>query len=98
MSTPFPEHIPKIDPEALETMRSAPRPGTVWAAYQNQAMDSAQHGHVSFLRCGEGCTFITPPVQYPDTALGPGWKYRHIGHVDLEAGKIILEKKEPTHE
>jgi len=62
---------------------------TRWAAYQNQAMDSASHGHLQFLAIGPHNTYQVPPTAYPvDTSHGLGWKYRFIGYVDMETGEI----------
>jgi hypothetical protein len=62
--------------------------GGTWAAYQNQAMDSADFGHLQFLKYGPGCTHESAPFRFPDTAHGLGWKYRLIGNVDLTTGEI----------
>lgn len=79
----------KPDPEVLEIMKSRSREGTRWAAYQNQALDSANMGHMQFLHVGEGCTFNEPPEQYPkDTEHGLGWRYRFVGYVNLDTGEI----------
>lgn len=74
------------DPEALVQMRAR---GGTWAAYQNIAMDSAQLGRLQFIKVGPGCTFETAPEKCPDTPnCGPGWKYIHVGTVDLVTGEI----------
>jgi len=77
----------EVEVEALEKMRSQ-CPGARWACYQNQALDSANCGHLQFLAVGEGFTFQQAPMQYPDSAAGPGWKYRFVGWVDLASGKV----------
>ena len=75
-----------IDLDALQTMKDR---GGEWYAYQNMALDSADAGRIAFLQCGEGRTFTTPPDKHPDgTSIGPGWKYLHVGQVDLETGEI----------
>jgi hypothetical protein len=73
--------------EALVKMRKA---GGTWAAYRNEAMGSAYLGHFQFLKVGDGCTCVVPPEQYPaDTVCGMGWRYRLVGFVDLETGKLV---------
>ena len=76
----------KIEPDTLATIRQR---GGTWAAYQNVAMDSAGLGHLQFLQYGPERTFKTPPVTMPDTQAGLGWKYRHVGFVDLVSGEIV---------
>lgn len=58
------------------------------AVYQNQALDSAALGHLVFLIVGEGKTFSTAPNQLPDGSYGPGWKYRHVGYLDLALNQL----------
>ena len=73
-------------PEALQAMRER---GGQWAMYENQALDSASRGHLQFLKFGPGCTYEVPPAQYPaDTPFGLGWRYRHVGEVNLETGGL----------
>lgn len=75
-----------ISEEALVQMRHAE--GN-WAVYQNQALDSANAGHLQFLKFGEECTYEKPPTQYPvDTAHGMGWRYRLVGVVNLATGEV----------
>ena len=76
----------EIDANTLATMRQR---GGQWSAYQNAAMDSASLGHLQFLQYGPGRTFREPPVSMPDTQAGLGWKYRHVGFVDLASGKVV---------
>jgi hypothetical protein len=72
--------------DALALMKER---GGKWAAYQNVAMDSANCGHLQFLKYGDGCTYGKPPEIYPsDTDHGMGWRYRLVGSVDLETGDI----------
>ena len=79
----------KIDEAVLDVMR---RRGGQWAAYQNHALDSADCGRLTFLQIGPDKTFKTPPPHFPDSAgVGPGWKYLHVGFVDLETGKIKVQ-------
>lgn len=73
-----------IDAESLQAMRDR---GGSWAAYQNMEPRSAAHGHVIFLR-HDG----TPPSSAPDGPHGTGWKYLHIGEVDLASGEVRLAR------
>jgi len=60
-----------------------------WAAYENIALDSANAGHLQFLKFGAECTYADPPVRYPaDTAHGLGWRYSLVGEVNLTTGFI----------
>ena len=78
--------MPHAEEEALAQMCER---GGSWAAYENQALDSTNAGHLQFLKVGEGCTFKDPPLQYPkDTEHGMGWRYRYIGRVNLETGEV----------
>lgn len=80
---------PDITPEVLSTLQKR---GKTWAVYQNHALDNADCGHLEFLQIGEECTFKEAPEQMPDTHLGFGWRYRHVGYVDLATGAIVAEK------
>lgn len=76
----------EISEEALEQMRSL---GGSWAAYQNKALDSANVGHLQFLKVGPGATFAKAPPKYPrDTEHGAGWRYLYVGMVNTETGEI----------
>lgn len=78
-----------IDKEALEAMNARCRPGTRWAAYENQAFDSSNAGHLQFLLVGSGCTYTEPPAKYPiDNANGAGWRYLLVGIVNIDYGNI----------
>lgn len=78
-----------IDPETLDVLRKRAREKTSWAAYQNVALDSSNAGHIQLLMVGEGCTYSTPPAQYPaDTAHGAGWRYKLTSTVNLETGVV----------
>lgn len=80
-----------VHPGALRQMRSH---GGLWAAYENRALDSANAGHVQFLKYGPGATYQDAPDQYPaDNEHGAGWRYRLIGYVELSTG-MIREKKD----
>jgi hypothetical protein len=74
-----------INAEALEQMRKS---GGTWAAYQNHDMSSSGIGDLRFLKVGPGCTFMEAPNKYPDSHLGIGWRYLHVGFVNLETGSI----------
>lgn len=81
----------KVEEESLAQMR---RSGGSWAAYENLAMDSANLGHVQYLKFGEGCTFKVAPPMYPaNTVHGMGWRYRLIGEVSLESGEVVQVAK-----
>jgi hypothetical protein len=80
---------PQIEPETLNTLRQR---GGSWAVYQNLAWDSVGAGHITFLKFGPGCTHEIPPAHMPDTAAGCGWKYRHVGFVDLNSGRVDQER------
>ncbi len=75
-----------IEAATLHTLRER---GGTWAVYQNVALDSANCGHITFLKFGPGCTHESPPEHMPDTSAGLGWKYRHVGYVDLKNGEIV---------
>jgi hypothetical protein len=75
-----------IDEEALMKMRHAEGR---WAVYENQALDSANAGHMQFLKFGAECTYETPPTRYPvDTGHGMGWRYILAGEVNLATGCV----------
>ena len=80
----------KPEPEALADMCkfSAEHPGTTWAAYQNHDMGHPNIGRLQFLAVGPSCTFKTPPRNSPDTPSGLGWRYLHVGTVNLATGEI----------
>ena len=88
----------KPAPEALEVMRGSPYnfPDTRWAAYENHALDSATCGELRFLAVGPRNTYHEAPNCYPDSALGIGWKFLHIGWVDLERGTIEADPQRPA--
>jgi len=76
----------EIDKQALLQMRHAQGR---WAAYRNEVLDSANCGHLQFLKFGEECTYERPPKTYPvDTGHGCGWKYQLIGEVNLTTGEV----------
>jgi hypothetical protein len=77
------------DPEVLQLLRERLKPGQSWAAYQSMDMSSVTLGDLRFLLVGPDATFATAPESFPDSHLGIGWRFRHIGHVDLEVGKIV---------
>jgi len=80
-----------VGPEALTSMRER---GGRWAAYQNIALDSAGLGHLQFIQYGPECTFKVAPEKCPDTQHGLGWKYAHVGYVDLAKG-VVVELEQP---
>jgi hypothetical protein len=77
--------MPTIEAETLKIMRER---GGTWAAYQNVTMDSADLGHLKFLKFGPECTFVDPPERLPDTATEINWHYHLMGQVNLETGEI----------
>ena len=78
----------KPDPVMLAILRERLKTGQTWFCYQNMALDSASLGHLKFLCCGTGCTFVEPPARMPDSHLGIGWRYLLVGKVNLESGTI----------
>lgn len=76
----------KAEPEALALMAER---GGDWYAYQNQDLGHPELGHLKFLQCGSGRTFVEPPKRHPDTADGAiNWRYWLVGKVDLKTGDI----------
>jgi len=61
---------------------------TRWAAYENHALDSATVGELRFLAVGPQNTYQTAPDRYPDSQHGVGWRFVHVGWVDLDTGKV----------
>jgi len=80
-----------VDEQQLARMKER---GGNWAAYRNEALDSATCGHVIFLKVGKDCTFTRPPKQAPDGLYGTGWKYVFKGWVNLDLG--VLQRPEPN--
>jgi hypothetical protein len=72
-------------PEALRIMRER---GGRWFCFQNHDLSHSQLGRLQFLKCGEGCTYQTPPERMPDTKELLGWRYVLIGEVNLETGEM----------
>jgi hypothetical protein len=64
-------------------------PGQRWAAYQNHDLGHPDIGRLAFLKVGPGCTFPTPPERRPDTPDLIGWRYLHVGFVDLASGVVV---------
>ncbi len=87
--------MPEASPEAVEAMQKSPYnyPDTRWAAYENHALDSATAGELRFLAVGPRNTYQVAPDRYPDSPqLGVGWRYVHVGWVDLATGTITRER------
>lgn len=87
------KEVPLNDNEApLVQMRSLNAlNGAQWAAYQNYDMSSAGIGDLRFMAFGPQCTYKTDadlPERMPDTQHGIGWRYLHVGYVDLKTGDI----------
>ena len=83
----------KVHPDALEQMKSSPYnyADTRWAAYQNHDLGHRDCGHMQFMAVGPKNTFKEAPDKYPDSHLGIGWRYLHIGWVNLETGNITQD-------
>lgn len=77
-----------VSAEALEQMRAAPDSWT-WYVYENQDLGHPCLGELWFLACGPDCTYRTPPAQSPDSHLGIGWRYRLVGVLDRETGRVM---------
>jgi hypothetical protein len=86
--TPFIGDDRNVHPEPLATMRNR---GGTWAVFQGQALDSVTAGQLRFLKVGAGCTYEAAPERMPDTKDEIGWKFGHVGYVDLETGLIVDE-------
>jgi hypothetical protein len=84
----------KVHPDTLQKLRQA---GGRWAAYENQALDSHDAGRLQFLKYGNGCTHSFAPAHAPDSDAGLGWKYHHIGYVELVSGLILDKEPEPVN-
>lgn len=67
---------------------AAATPETRWACYENHDLGHPDAGNLRFLAVGPDCTLKEAPPGYPDTHLGIGWRYRHIGWVDLAQGTV----------
>lgn len=71
---------------ALEHMRKR---GGTWAAFQNCNLGHYDLGRLAFLQYGPTCGYPVPPPRYPDCAvIGVGWRYLHVGYVNLTSGEI----------
>jgi hypothetical protein len=87
------KEILKAAPESLAAMQRA---GGSWYAYQNADLGAREFGHLKFLKCGEGCTFETPP-KLPDTATVINWRYQYVGPVNMETGEIQNDDTKPVY-
>ncbi len=58
------------------------------AVYQNHTLDSANTGHLVFLIVGSTRTFKEAPDRAPDGSYGIGWKYLHVGFLNLETNQL----------
>ncbi len=84
---PPPDGQPHIGASALALMRER---GGKWAAYQNHDMGHPDLGGLTFLQYGgPTSTYTTPPNRATDGAHGLGWRYLHVGYVDLKSGSIV---------
>lgn len=80
----------KPDKTALSQMKIGVKmyPGVRYAAYQNHDIGHAQLGHLQFLAVGPNNTYKEAPPRFPDTQSAIGWRYVHVGWVDLETEEI----------
>jgi len=76
------------DSNSLRLMRDRTKDGMRWAAYQNVDLGHPDLGHLQFLAIGPKQTYKEPPKNMPDTPAGIGWRYIHVGWVDLKTGEI----------
>jgi len=86
-------------PSALAAMRSSAGnlPGTRWAVYQNHDIGHRDLGHLQFIAVGPQNTLKEATERAPDTqACGMGWRYLHVGWVNLETGAIYAEENQTT--
>ena len=58
------------------------------AIYQNQALDSNNAGHLVFIIVGSARTLKEAPPKAPDGPYGMGWRYLHVGFLDLETNQL----------
>jgi hypothetical protein len=82
------------DPEAMVLMAERMKPGTHWAAYQNQEITPSNAGVLTFMQVGKGCTYEKAPSRHPDTAERIMWRFGLVGYVNMrtgEIGKLVLE-------
>ena len=81
------------EPDTLAQMRARPLlDGQRWAAYQNHDLGHPDIGRMAFLKVGPGCTFTEAPERRPDTSDMIGWRYLHVGYVNLDTGLIYPEQ------
>ncbi len=58
------------------------------AVYQNHALDSENAGHLVFIIVGEHRTFEKAPARLPDGPYGAGWRYQHVGFLNLDTNQL----------
>jgi hypothetical protein len=83
----------EISPEALTLMRERAQVSPSWAAYQNHDLGSREIGALQFLLVGPTRTYKEAPERLPDTPDKINWRYWKVGHVDLQAGKVVPDAK-----
>jgi hypothetical protein len=92
--TPPPNDQGDTSENALAKMRyhiqAAPKSNFV--AFQSMDMSSETLGDVVFIRIGEDSTLKVIPPQAPDGQWGLGWRYKPVGYINLETGKIVTER------
>ncbi len=58
------------------------------AVYQNQALDSESAGSLVFIIIGPERTLREAPPKAPDGAYGMGWRFLHVGFLNLETNQL----------
>ncbi len=58
------------------------------AVYQDQALDSAAAGSLVFIIIGPERTLKEAPVKAPDGPYGMGWRFLHVGFLNLETNQL----------
>ena len=64
------------------------KPDDKVAVYQNHALDSENAGHLVFIIVGSQRTLSAAPERAPDGPYGPGWKYLHVGFLNLGTNQM----------
>lgn len=84
----------KVEKSVLNQLRQR---GGRWAVYENMDLGSAGLGHRQYIKYGPGCTLKHAPAHAPDTEHGLGWRYQHIGFVELVSGNILDQEPDPVN-
>lgn len=64
------------------------KPDDKVAVYQNQSLDSDDAGSFLFIVVGSHRTLTEAPPCAPDGPYGIGWKYLHVGFLNLETNQL----------